>query len=86
MSESPATDFPDDRTKERAYLVTDFKEEEHARRRMEDQNRRTRDEWKLKKSRSAYKLDQVPMLKVIEPVNDVFRKAVDYHVYCFIKK
>lgn len=41
---------------------------------------------KLCKLRSTKKSGEATMLRVIELVKDIFKKAVSYHTYLFVKK
>lgn len=83
-SESPSTNISVDRTNEKTYFITDFDKGECWKSKTESQDRWTRE--KIKKSKSPYKLGQVTMLKVIDSVGNLVRKAVDYHTHRLIKQ
>lgn len=73
----PPTDISDNRTNKKAYSTTSSDEDERWKRKMESRNRQTRENQTLKKPNSAYKSGQITMLKVIEPVYNLFTKAAD---------
>lgn len=52
----------------------------------EDQNCRTREKQKLKRSKSTYESGQVTVVKVVVPVSDLFGMAVDFRTYRLVKQ
>lgn len=75
-----------ERKNERTYLVTDFVTENRYRRKIEGGDHQAGQKRQFKKSKSAYQLILVAILKGTGPVNDLFQKAAGYDLYLFVKQ
>lgn len=74
-----------DGTIEKANSITESGEEELLQQRIDDLDHRTRESWKLKRSKSSYISTQVTVLEVIEEMKTLFKKAVEYCMYRLIE-